>query len=81
MSSLSLSPTNSTSRYLQKWASGGHVFFTSPFSNSSIEVPVDSPMVGCEHLHLYLSGSGRASQESAISDCYEKALLGINNSV
>jgi hypothetical protein len=31
------------------------------FSNSSIVFPVLSPMFGCEHLPLYLSGSGRAS--------------------
>ena len=42
--------------------------FTSfnPFSNSSIGDPVLSPMVGCEHLPLHLSGSGSASQETAI---------------
>ena len=39
----------------------------SPFSNSSIGDPVLSPMVDCEHQPLYLSGSGRASQETAIS--------------
>ena len=37
------------------------------FLNSSIEDPVLSPMVGCEHPPLYLSGSGRASQETAVS--------------
>ena len=31
----------------------------SPFSNSFIGDPVLSPMVGCEHPPLYLSGSGR----------------------
>jgi hypothetical protein len=35
----------------------------SPFSNSSIWDPVLTPMVGCEHLPLYLPGTGRASQE------------------
>jgi hypothetical protein len=29
--------------------------------------PVLSPMVGCEHLSLYLSASGRHSQETHIS--------------
>jgi hypothetical protein len=29
--------------------------------------PILSPLVGCEHLPLYFSGSGRASQEIAIS--------------
>ena len=36
----------------------------------------------CEHLPLYLSGCGRASQETAISgSCLQQALLGICNSV
>ena len=39
------------------------------------------PMVGCEHPHLYLSGSGRASQETAISGSRQHGLLGIQNSV
>ena len=37
-----------------------------PFSSSSIGDPVLSPMVDCEHLLLYLSGTDRASQETAI---------------
>jgi hypothetical protein len=39
----------------------------SPSSNSSTGVPVLSPMVSCEHLPLYWVGSGRVSQETAIS--------------
>jgi hypothetical protein len=31
-------------------------------SNSSIRDPVQSPMVGCKHLPLYLSGSSRVFQ-------------------
>jgi hypothetical protein len=38
-------------------------------------------MVGCEHLHLYWLGSGRASQETAVSSSGQQALLGIHNSV
>ena len=53
--------------------------FFSPFSNSSIGNPVLSPMVGCEP--LYLSGSGRASRETAISGSCQHALFGIHNSV
>jgi hypothetical protein len=57
----------------------------SAFSNSSIADPIWdpilSPMVGWEHLPLYLSGSGRASQETAISGSCQQALLGIHNSV
>ena len=53
----------------------------SPFSNSSIGVPVLTPMVGCKYLPLYLSGSGRASQETAIPSSCQQALLGIHNHV
>jgi hypothetical protein len=53
----------------------------SPFSNSSIGTSTLSPMVVCEHLPLYLSGSGRASQETAISDFHQQALPGIHNSI
>jgi hypothetical protein len=38
----------------------------SPFPNSSIWDPMLSPLFGCKHLPLYLSGSSRASQETAI---------------
>jgi hypothetical protein len=53
----------------------------SSFSNSSIGDSVLSPMVGCEHLPLYLSGSGRVSLETAISGSYQQACLDICNSV
>ena len=43
--------------------------------------PMLSPMVGCEHLPLYLSDSDRASQETVISGSCQQALLGIHNSV
>jgi hypothetical protein len=46
-----------------------------PFSSSSIGDPVLSPMADWEHLSLYLSGTGRAPQETAISDSYQQALL------
>jgi hypothetical protein len=38
-------------------------------------------MLGCECLHLYWSGAGRASQETAIPGSCQQALLGISNSV
>jgi hypothetical protein len=38
----------------------------SPFSSSSIGDPMPSPVVGLEHLTLYLSGSGRVSWETCI---------------
>ena len=40
-----------------------------------------SPMVGCEHLPLYLSGSGKASQETAISGSFQQTFHGIHNNV
>jgi hypothetical protein len=52
-----------------------------PFSYSSIGDPMLSLMVGCMYPPLYLSGSGRASQETAISRSCQQALLGKHNSV
>jgi hypothetical protein len=52
-----------------------------PFSSSFIGDPVLSPMDGCEHPLLYLSGTGRASQETAISDFCQQVLVGIHNSI
>ena len=40
-----------------------------------------NPMVGYEHPHLYWSGTGRASQETAILGSCQQALLGISNSI
>jgi hypothetical protein len=53
----------------------------SPFSKSFTGEPVLSSMVDFEHLPLYLSGSGRASQETVISGSCQQALVGIHNSV
>jgi hypothetical protein len=43
--------------------------------------PMLSPMVGSKHPPLYLSGSGRASQETAIMGSSQQALLGLSNTV
>jgi hypothetical protein len=51
------------------------------FSRSSIGDSLLSPMVGLEHPPLYFSGTGRASQETAISGSCQQALVGIHNSV
>ena len=51
------------------------------FYSSFIGNPMLNPMDGCEHQHLYLSGTGRASQETAISGSCQQALVGIYNSV
>jgi hypothetical protein len=53
----------------------------SPFSNSCIGDLVLSPMVDWEHPPLYLSGTGRVSQETAISGSCQQALVGIHNRV
>jgi len=52
-----------------------------PFSNSSNEDPVLSSIVGCKHSPLYLSCSGRASQEYSYIRLLSHALLGICNNV
>ena len=51
------------------------------YSRSFTGDPVLSPMDGCEHLSLYLSGTGRATQEAAISGPCQQALVGIHKSV
>jgi hypothetical protein len=51
------------------------------FSSSCIGDHVLHPMDGCEHPPLYLSGTGRASQETAISGSCQLALVGICNGV
>jgi hypothetical protein len=37
-----------------------------------------SPMVGCKHPPLHLSGSGKAYQETAVSGFHQQALPGIH---
>ena len=66
--------------YCPSYGAANPFRFFSLFSNSSIGDPVISPMFGCEHPPLYLSGSGRYSQETAISDSCQQALLGLLNS-
>jgi hypothetical protein len=51
------------------------------FSSSFIGDPVLHPVDSCEHPLLYLSGTGRASHETAISGSCQQALVGIHNSV
>jgi hypothetical protein len=46
-----------------------------------MKMKVISPMDGCEHPLLYLSSTGRASQETALSGSCQQALVGICNSV
>jgi hypothetical protein len=52
-----------------------------PCPNFHNGFPVLSPMFDCVHSHLYLSGSGRASQGTAVSCSHQQAILGICNSV
>jgi hypothetical protein len=51
-----------------------------PLSSSFNGDLVLSPMVGWEHPPLYSSGTGRASQKTAIVVSCQQALLGIHNS-
>ena len=51
------------------------------FSSSSIGNPVLCPTDGYEHLLLYLSGTGRASQETGLSGSCQLILVGVCNSV
>jgi hypothetical protein len=52
-----------------------------PSLTSPSGTPVPSPMVDCQHLPLYLSGSGWASQDTVISDFHQQALPSIHNNV
>jgi hypothetical protein len=38
-------------------------------------------MIGCEYLHLYWSGAGGTSQETAIPGSCQQVLIGVSNSV
>jgi hypothetical protein len=51
------------------------------FSSSSIGGPVFHPIDDCEHPLLYLTGTGIASQETAVSGSCRQNLAGICNSV
>jgi hypothetical protein len=51
------------------------------FSSSSIGVPVFHPIDDCEHPLLYLSDTGIASHETAISGTFQQNLAGICNSI
>jgi hypothetical protein len=52
-----------------------------PFSSFFIEDPMLCPMDDCEHPLLYLPGTGRISQETAISGSCHEALIGICHSI
>jgi hypothetical protein len=82
-------------RQLETWALGllvssYHCFtyrVADPFSSlgiffsSSIGGPVLHPIDDCEHPLLCLPGTGKASQETAISGCFQQNLADICNSV
>ena len=51
------------------------------FSSSYIGGPVFHPIDDCEHPLLYLPGTGKASQETVISESFQQNLAGICNSV
>jgi hypothetical protein len=51
------------------------------FSSSSIGVPVFHPIDDCEHPLMYLPGTGKASEETSISESFQQNLAGLCNSV
>jgi hypothetical protein len=53
------------------------LWLTGYFSGSFIGDLVLRPMDDCEHPVLYLPGTGRASEETAISGSCQQALVGI----
>jgi hypothetical protein len=69
------------SSYCSTYGAANPFSFLSTFSISFIVDPMLSPMYGCEHPLLHLSGTGRASQETAISGSCQQALVAICNSV
>jgi len=71
-----------SSRVLIGWYCCSYGFSCfSTFSNTSIGDPVLSLTVSCKPPHLYQQGSGRGSQETAISGSCQQALLAIHNSI
>ena len=66
--------------YICIWSHENSFSCISPFPNFPIEVPMLRPMVGCQHLNLYLSCSGRTAPETAISGSCQHTLLGVSNS-
>jgi hypothetical protein len=67
-------------QYCSPLGAASSLSYFRPFSNSSIRDIMLSPMVVCEVPPLYLPGSGRASQETAISGSCQQALPCIDNS-
>ena len=68
-------------RYCSSYEVANSFSSYSPCPNFSIGVPTLSPMFESVHLHLYWSGSGRASQGTTILGSCQQALLGISNNV
>jgi hypothetical protein len=80
---------------LETWALGGAGYFIllfhlqscrplqllGTFSSSSIGGPVFHTIDDCEHPLLYLSGTGKASQETALSGSFQQNLAGVCYSV
>jgi hypothetical protein len=67
--------------YCSSYEAANPLSFLGPFSSSFTGDPVVSEMVGSEHPPLYVSGTGRDSQETDISGSSQQALVGMRNSV
>ena len=57
------------------------MMFQTPSPPKVLTLTSLSPMFGCLHLHLYWSGSDRASQETAVPGSCQQVLLGVSNGV
>jgi hypothetical protein len=73
---LPLMPDKDILCYICSWIYANPFSSFSPFPNSSIGVPVLSPMFGCQHPHLFLSRSGRTSPETGWEELGRKKRIG-----
>jgi hypothetical protein len=69
------------SLHSRDWVLGPCFKTQETLSTSFIGDPLLCSMDGCEHPLLYLSGTGKASQKTALSGSCQQALVGIHNSV
>ena len=70
-----------SSYYCSSYGAANPFSSLGPFSRSFLGDSMLSPMDGCEHPLPYLSGTGRALKERAISDSCQQELASIHNSI
>ena len=77
----SCSKIKKSTYYCSSYRAADPFSFLGTFSSSFIEDPVFHPIDDCEHSLLYLPGTGKASQETAISGSFQQHLADVCNSV